>query len=120
MRRIGTASILAMAFSALLSGAPANKAKVHGYSLSGTVSSVDQSRKTFVVKNSAGRNTTLYWTSATTIVGGELKAGGKVTLRYLDKDGKHIATSVVVAEVSAQKTPAPTPSSASPSPTANR
>ena len=116
MRRIGIWSILAMALSATLLAASPSKAKVHGYPLSGTVLSVDQSAKTFVVKSSSGKATTLVWTPATTMAGGELKVGEKVTLRYLDKDGKHIATSVVVGELSGRNTPPATPT-ASPSPT---
>jgi hypothetical protein len=116
MRRIGIWSILAMALSAALPAASPSKAKVHGYPLSGTVMSVDQSAKTFVVKSSAGKTTTLVWTPATTMAGGELKVGEKVTLRYLDRGGKHIATSVLVGELSARKTPPATPT-AFPAPT---
>jgi hypothetical protein len=99
MSRIGMASLLAMVLAAALSGAPApNKAKTHGYALSGTVSSIDESRKSFVVRNAAGKETRLVWTDATTVAGGKVTAGARVTLRYLDKDGKHIATSVVIGE----------------------
>ena len=45
MRKIGIASLLAMALAVALSGAPApNKAKTHGIALSGTVLSVDEGR----------------------------------------------------------------------------
>ena len=87
---------------------PPAKAKTHGYAVTGTVASVDEAQKTFVVKNAAGKETKLFWTSATQIVGGKLKAGEKVTLRYLDKDGKHIATTVSLGEPSPTKaTPVP-------------
>ncbi len=109
MSKIGIVSVLAVVMSAALSGDSPNKAKTHGYSLSGTVSSVDESRKTFVVKNAAGKDTSLVWTAATTVMGGQIKAGERVTLRYLNKDGKHIATSVRVGEPAAQKTPSPSP-----------
>jgi hypothetical protein len=110
MSRTGIASLLAMALAAALSGAPApNKAKTHGYALSGTVSSVDESRKSFVVRNAAGKETRLIWTNATTVAGGKVTAGARVTLRYLDKDGKHIATSVVIGEPMAPKTSTPVP-----------
>ncbi len=109
MRRIGIVSILAMILSAALPAASPNKARVHGYPLSGTVTSVDQSRKTFAVRSSAGKTTTLVWTPATTMAGGELKVGEKVTLRYLDRNGKHIATSVVIGEPSAPTPPPATP-----------
>ncbi len=115
MRRIGIFSILAMALSAPLPAQSPSKAKVHGHPVSGTVASVDQSAKTFVVKSSSGKTTTLVWTPATTMAGGEIKVGEKVTLRYLDRGGKHIATSVVIGELSARKAPPATPT-ASPSP----
>jgi len=109
MGKVGIVSVLAMALMAALSGDPPNKAKTHGYSLSGAITSVDESRKTFVVKNAAGKDTTLVWTAATTVVGGQLKAGEKVTLRYLNKDGKHIATSVVIGDPAVRNTPSPGP-----------
>jgi hypothetical protein len=110
MSKTGIAVLLAMALAAALSGAPApNKARTHGYALSGTVSIVDESRKSFVVTNAAGKETRLVWTGATTVVGGKVTAGARVTLRYLDKDGKHIATSVVIGEPTAPKTSSPVP-----------
>ncbi len=109
MNRIGLVSVLAVALAAPLSGDSPNKAKTHGYALSGTITSVDEGNKSFVVKNAAGKTTSLVWTNATTVVGGQLKAGSSVTLRYLNKDGKHIAMTVSVGEAVAQKTPAPSP-----------
>lgn len=92
---------------------PPNKVKTHGYSLSGTITAVDEAHKTFVVRNSAGKNTTLVWTSATSVVGGKLKAGEKATLRYLDRDGKHIATTVSLGEPPPARA---TPGAATPGP----
>jgi hypothetical protein len=110
MTKSGIVSLLALALAVSLSGAPApNKAKTHGYALSGTVSNVDESRKSFAVRNAAGKETRLIWTDATTVVGGKIKAGARVTLRYLDKDGKHIATSVVVGDPTPAKTAVPVP-----------
>jgi hypothetical protein len=117
MSKIGIVSVLAMALTAALSGDSPNKAKTHGYALSGTIASVDESRKTFVVKNAAGKDTSLVWTAATTVMGGQLKPGANVTLRYLNKDGKHIATSVSIGQPAAQKTPSPSPAA---TPAANR
>ncbi len=117
MGKIGIVSVLAMALTAALSGDSPNKAKIHGYSLSGTITSVDESRKSFVVKNAAGKDTTLLWTAATKVAGGQLKAGANVTLRFLNKDGKHIATSVVIAEPVVRNTPSPGPAT---TPTASR
>ncbi|HKA37539.1 MAG TPA: hypothetical protein VKH43_12015 [Thermoanaerobaculia bacterium] len=107
MIRLGFVSLLALALAGPTPDPPA-KPKTHGYALSGTVGSVDEAHKTFVVKNYAGKETTLVWTSATSVVGGKLKTGEKVTLRYMDKDGKHIATTVSIGEPTAAKgTPGP-------------
>ena len=116
--RIALAGSVAFAFVALLcTAAEPSKAKVHGFTLSGTVASVDEAKKTLVVRNAAGRRTTLVWTGATSVFGGKLAAGQLVTLRYLDKDGKHIATSIRIgppsATPSAAATPAPTATAAS-------
>jgi hypothetical protein len=118
MRRIVVAGWVLFALVAVLPGATApSKAKVHGFALSGTVAAVDEGKKTLVVKALSGKQTTLAWTSATRVIGGKLEAGQTVTLRYLDKDGKHIATSIRIGSVSpspsAASTPVPT-SSASP------
>lgn len=109
MSKIGIVSVLALAMAASLSSDSPSKAKTHGYALYGTVTSVDEGRKTFVVKNFAGKATSLVWTAATTVVGGQLKAGVSVNLRYLNKDGKHIATSVSIGEPTASKSPSPKP-----------
>jgi len=114
MTRLGIAACFGMVLSVSLLGEPLpNRVKSHGIALSGTVTSVDETRKSFAVRNSAGKDTRLVWTNATTVTGGKVTAGAKVTLRYLDKDGKHIATSIVIGEpVEARTaTPAATPSS---------
>jgi len=101
MRRIrilGPAVILLAAVAATPS-----KAKVHGYDLSGTITGLDNGKKTIVVQTSSGKTTKLSWTNATTIAGGPLTVGQSVALRYLDKDGKHIVTSIRVGK--GDKTP---------------
>ena len=110
MIRLGIASCFGMVLTALLlSEPPPNRVKTHGIALSGTVSTVDESKKSFAVRNSAGKETRLVWTNATTVAGGKVRAGAKVTLRYLDKDGKHIATSIVLSEPVDARTPAAGP-----------
>lgn len=110
MGKVLLAFFLSLTLMAPLSGQPLpNKAKVHGYALTGTVTSVDEGRKSFVVKNSAGKDTRLVWTNATTLSGGKIRTGAKATLRYLDKDGKHIATSVILGDPSEPKTTAAVP-----------
>jgi len=104
------AACLLAAHLALGAAAP-SKARVHGFALSGTVVSLDARKKTLVVRGASGKETTLAWTSATSIFGGKLVAGQTVTLRYLDRDGKHIATSIRISPAPATRTPSPpTPS----------
>ena len=101
---------LSLTLMASLTGEPLpNRARTHGYPLSGTVTNVDEGRKSFAVKNSAGKEIRLVWTDATKVTGGKITAGAKVTLRYLDKDGKHIATSVILGDPAAPKTTATVP-----------
>jgi hypothetical protein len=115
MRRLVLAAGCLLAAQIVWAAAP-SKAKVHGIALSGTVASVDDANKTLVVRGASGRQTTLVWTNATSVVGGRLAAGQSVTLRYLDRDGKHIATSIHISPPTsprAASTPAPTPTAGS-------
>ena len=110
-------AVLLLAAAALGANPPA-KSKVHGLSVTGTVATYEEPGKKMVVKTSAGKQVPLVWTSATKTLGGPLKIGLKVTVRYLEKDGKNIATSIQVeppktAETAAQPTPSgPTPTAA--------
>ncbi|MGH9316721.1 MAG: hypothetical protein ACRD1P_06420 [Thermoanaerobaculia bacterium] len=106
MRKIGTACLVAGALLVSLSGASPSHVKTHGIALSGTVSSLDYAARTFVIRDSAGKDTSLVWTDATKVTGGTLKVGEKLTLRYLVKDKKNIATSVKIAVPLPQQTPA--------------
>jgi hypothetical protein len=100
-----------MVLTALLLGEPLpNRVKTHGIALSGTVSTVDESKKSFAVISYSGKTTRLVWTNATTVVGGKVTTGAKVTLRYFDRDGKHIATSIALGEPAGATTPTPGPS----------
>jgi len=95
---------------------PAVKAKAHGITVNGRITRLDSAKKTLSVRDSVGKEVPLSWTGATKIAGGELKVGGAVTLRYLDKDGKHIAAYIRVngdaASASTSPSPAGTPTAA--------
>jgi hypothetical protein len=71
-----------------------SKSKAHGLSVTGTVVSFDGVAKKMTVKTPAGKQVALVWTGATKTAGGAVKAGVKVTVRYLEKEGKNIATSI--------------------------
>ena len=102
MTRFAAAPLL-LAFSGFFAAAqpsvtptPALRAKVHGVGVSGRVMKVDAAKKTFSVREAGGKEVALSWTAATKIAGGEMKAGDAVTLRYFDKDKRHIATYIRV------------------------
>jgi hypothetical protein len=62
--------------------------------MKGTVASVDQSGKSFVIKDEAtGKEVTVYWDSATK-VNGDLKPGSMVSIQTTDQGGKVMATSI--------------------------
>jgi len=89
------------------------KPKSHGYSVTGTVELVDA--KSVVVRSSSGKSTTLARTTATKVNGDALKAGDRVAVRYLERDGKKVATSIrveppSVATATATPTASPTAS----------
>jgi len=92
--------IAAVAAAALLSAGFAaaspdkEKTKTHGFSVSGTVAAADEAAHTLVVRASSGKETTLVRTTATKINGKGLKVGDRVSARYLERDGKRIATSI--------------------------
>ena len=70
------------------------KTKTHGLAVSGLVARMDDTAHTFVVRTPAGKETTLVRTSATKLNGKALAAGDRVAVRYLERDGKKIATSI--------------------------
>ena len=64
-------------------------------SLIGTVSSVDQTAKSFVVKDSNGKEVTVFWNDSTRM-SGDLKDGASVSLQTSEQGGRVVATSVNV------------------------
>jgi cold shock CspA family protein len=102
MRRL-LAGLALFALAAISAAAAPTKTPTHphghGYALAGVVVRVDPTAKTFAVRSAAGTETTLVRTSATRVQGEGLKPGDRVAVRFLEKDGKKIATSVRVEPV---------------------
>jgi hypothetical protein len=115
-KTLSVVAALLLAAAAFAANPPA-KSKVHGLSVTGTVASVEESAKKMVVRTSAGKQVPLIWTGATKTVGGSVKAGARVTVRYLEKDGKNIATSIRIE--SDKPAEAVAPSAATPTATAS-
>ncbi|HWZ86365.1 MAG TPA: hypothetical protein VN032_09190 [Thermoanaerobaculia bacterium] len=111
MRRLCVAGLLLVALAASLAAASPDKTRTHGLSVSGTVGKIDGAAKTFVVRTSAGKDTTLVRTPATKVNGEGLKSGDRVVVRYLERDGKKVATSIRIepAAVAAATPTAPAP-----------
>lgn len=103
---------------ALAAAAP-SKAKVHGIAISGRVSKVEAAAKRFGVVDGSGHEVVLVWTAATRITGGDIKPGEIVTVRYLDKDKTHIATTVHVGTLAPSKAPASAAATAAPPPSSS-
>ncbi len=62
----------------------------------GTITSVDNSGKSFMVKDeSTGKETTVYWDSSTKLTG-DLKVGSMVTVQSSQSSGRTMATSIEV------------------------
>jgi hypothetical protein len=116
MRAGATVFLVAVGLVATVAASEPSKAKVHGYALSGTIVAVDEAGKTFDVKSSPKREMRLSWTTATVVLGGSLAVGQKVTLRYLDKDQKHIATSIKIMPAASVETARATTPAATPAP----
>ena len=88
--------VLALCGDLVAASPDKEKTKTHGFSVAGSVARTDDAAHTFVVRTSAGKETTLLRTSATKLNGKALAAGDRVAVRYLERDGKKIATSIRV------------------------
>jgi ribosomal protein L16/L10AE len=112
MRKPWVLGLTVVLLAANLSATTPEKTKTHGFSVSGTVGRIDEAAKTFVVRTSAGKETTLVRTTATKVNGESLKSGDRVAVRYLERDGKKVATSIRVEPpaVAAATPTAPAPS----------
>jgi uncharacterized protein YndB with AHSA1/START domain len=60
------------------------------------------------VVRAGSRETTLVMTPATSVHGGHLVEGQRVAVRWLDKEGKHVATSVRIEPPAVAGTATPT------------
>jgi hypothetical protein len=73
--------------------------KMMGKTNEGTISKMDMAGKMMMVKDSAGKETTVYWNDATKVAGDEMKEGALVHWKGMEKDGKMWATWVHVGEM---------------------
>ena len=73
--------------------------KMMGKMNEGTISKMDLAGKMMMVKDSAGKEATVYWNDATKVSGDEMKEGALVHWAGVEKDGKMWATKVHVGEM---------------------
>ena len=95
---VAIASALALSTAALAQDKPSDppKSSQSPASIHGTVTSVDNSAKSFTVKDDAtGKETTVYWDSSTKL-SGDLKVGSMVSVMSNESSGRQMATSVEV------------------------
>jgi hypothetical protein len=89
-------STMAIAQETKPSDKPSQQPSSSMTSLRGTISSVDNTGKSFVVKDANGKETTVYWNDATRL-SGELAPGATVVLQTSTQDGKVMASSIQVS-----------------------
>lgn len=79
----------------------------HGLSVTGHVIAVQQTAHTVALKDAAGHTTSLVWNAATQLSGPKLAIGENATARYMVRDGKNVATSIVTTPHAVAAKPAP-------------
>ena len=105
-------ALLSCLFAGAAPGAAPEKQKSHGYGVSGTITKMDETARTFVVKTAGGKDTVLARTAATKVNGAEPRVGDRVAVRWLVHEGKKVATSIRVEPPAvAAATPAAPPAS---------
>lgn len=101
MKKVSVLALTAiLAFSVAALAAPQaaqeNPSASSMKSMRGTITSIDNSAKSFVVKDADGKEVTVFWNDATRL-SGELAAGAAVVVQTSTQDGKTVATSVQVS-----------------------
>ena len=102
MKKTVWVSLLALVLSTCVASVSTAKGN-HAMTMTGTVSSVDQTAKTFSLQTKDGKQTAISWTAATKVRGGELKDGERVDVSVFAKDGKNLATSIRISPAKVAK-----------------
>lgn len=104
MKKILALSVVAVfcAVASLAGDEKMGDKKPMGKANEGTITKVDSAGKMMTVKDSAGKETTVYWNDSTKVGGDEMKEGAVVHWRGEEKDGKMMATWVHVGAMGAK------------------
>jgi len=97
MRKVWAVAVVAVLCLSVV--AVAGEDKMGGKAMEGKITKVDMAAKMMMVKDAAGKESTIYWNDATKVEGGELKEGATVHYKAAEKDGKWWATWVHVGEM---------------------
>ena len=116
-RRRLSLAILPLLVAVAASAAEKPDSRSHARTLAGKVTSLDPARRILAVRDGRGKETHLFLTGATRVSGGKLAPGAEVTVRWVSRDRRSVATAVRVHVTEAGATgPAAGPSSPSPTP----
>ena len=98
---LSVVAVLCVSLAALAGGDKkyGEKGAMDGKKMSGTISKVDTAEKLMVVKDTDGKEWSIYWNDSTKVEGGELKEGETVHFKAIEKDGKMWATRIHVGEM---------------------
>lgn len=100
MKKVFALSLVAVLCLAVVAVAGDEKmGKGKAGAMEGTISKLDTAGKMMMVKDSAGKETAIYWNDSTKVEGGELKEGSLVHYKASEKDGKMWASWVHVGEM---------------------
>jgi len=100
MKKVFALSLVAVFCLAVVAVAGDDKMAGKGApTMEGTISKVDMAGKMMTVKDSAGKEHSVYWTDKTKVAGDEMKEGALVHWKGTEKDGKMWATWVHVGEM---------------------
>ena len=100
MKKVFALSLVAVLCIAVVAVAGDDKmAGKDGKAMEGTISKLDMAGKMMMVKDSAGKESAVYWNDTTKVEGGERKEGSLVHYKGAAKDGKMWASWVHVGEM---------------------
>ncbi len=95
MRKLLAASVSVLVLlSAVALAAPSSDHPSKDKTIIGTVSQVDATEKSMVVKDSTNKEVTIYWNDTTKFEGGQPQEGASVTVDVNEQDGKTWAKSI--------------------------
>jgi len=111
-RLVALAAVLALLFVPAAFAKTTTTHKAHGLLVRGSISAMDSAAKTFSVKRSNGKTTDLVWTDATKTGKTAPAVGENVSVRYMVKNGKNVATVITETKAAPAKAAAAKPAAA--------